>query len=120
MAELSLVGISHHGASLEVRERPQAYPVHLDDGEVTIEAATLLGIAVGDRFRLVSPDGKTTLGEAEVGELLRTRQVSSRELTGTAPAARGSCGSRSPSPTTGSPYHRTPSRSVRASGTVSV
>lgn len=55
--------------SLEVRERPQAYPVHLDDGEVTIEAATLLGITVGDRFRLISPDGQTTLGTADVGEL---------------------------------------------------
>jgi Caspase domain len=55
--------------TLDVRRRPQAYPVHIDDGEVTIEAATLLGIAAGDRFRLVSPDGKTTLGTAEVGEV---------------------------------------------------
>lgn len=55
--------------TLDVRRRPQAYPVRLDDGDVTIEAATLLGIAAGDTFRLVGPDGETTIGDASVAEL---------------------------------------------------
>ncbi|MFL5980304.1 MAG: caspase family protein [Gaiellaceae bacterium] len=55
--------------TLDVRQRPQAYPVRLDNGDVTIEAATLLGIAAGDRFRLVGPDGETTVGDARVADL---------------------------------------------------
>jgi hypothetical protein len=55
--------------TLEARPRPQAYPLRLDDGEVTIEGATLLGIAAGDTFRLVGPDGETPIGAATVGEL---------------------------------------------------
>jgi hypothetical protein len=55
--------------TLDVRRRPQAYPVLVDDAEVTIEAATLLGIEVGDTFQLVGPDGKTAVGTANVTEL---------------------------------------------------
>lgn len=55
--------------TLDVRRRPQAYPVRLDNGDVTIEAATLLGIAAGDTFRLVGPDGETAVGDASVAEL---------------------------------------------------
>ena len=55
--------------TLDVRRRPQAYPVRIDDGDVTIEAATLLGIAAGDTFRLVGPDGEATIGSGTVEEV---------------------------------------------------